>query len=309
MPIIDQTQGILGTEARFLWRGLTLNDKEASLPKTICRAVRGLYSARDSDNITDKKSSNPGEVLFPSFSRGKTLSYEFTLYAADLPSLRAEIDVIRSAFVVDLSNAYPMIHQPHPSLGTQEWGYDARVTAFDMDEVDPTSEDDAISEYQIGFSVALRNFDGRYYDPAYQGFGPFAEGTTQVIPVTGRAETEPIITGSIPAGGPFPASIIITNHSVTIPWYLGYPDPPKLEFDASEAGFLGMPDGDYLFNLETGELLATPTSSAPFDMWRYVQQFQSTWTLEGVPGLIPGNNSIEVNGLSDWSIAFRNRLP
>src|SRR4051812_8794110 len=123
--------GPLGLQGRHTWNGLfTLNDINSGLPHVNLDQITGLFSLPESDDLRDPRIGANGEVLYPSFTRGKTITYEGKLIAAN-ENIYAYRWQMLAAFAGNQSNEGTMVITPHPAWGGGGWSFDARVLALD----------------------------------------------------------------------------------------------------------------------------------------------------------------------------------
>lgn len=152
--------GPLGLQGRHTWNSIfTLNDLEYGLPQVRLDRITGLFSLPEKVDSRDPVIGGNGEITYPSFTRGKTVTYEGRLITVDGEHLYAYRWTMLSAFA-DQSNEGTMLISPHPSWGTGGWTYQAVVMALDIDDeylVDSLTT--LPSPYQLHFvlSVRMRN--------------------------------------------------------------------------------------------------------------------------------------------------------
>lgn len=295
--------GILGTEAYIVINGVTFNDRAAALPRAHILRIPNFYDLPDTDDFVDKKSNQIGEVNRPSMSRGKSFTLVGKAYGNDALELREYVNAIRGAIAgipgtPARSATVEVVHIPHPTYGAISWGYPAKVH-FVADE-DPTAntEHDALSKYQMPFTIPIRNLDGRVYVIDEVDVGPYASAATHVEAVGGTAPTDPIITGRV--DGTATSDIYFENLSLDIDGataLIRYNQTPDAHFTP----------GVYTFDWARRAIDIVPDVGTPFDGWDYYLQWSDNWTKQFVPGLIPGNNSIKVTGLNDWHLKYKVR--
>lgn len=149
--------GPLGLQGRHTWNGVfTINDLAYGLPQACLDRITGLFSLPESDDLRDPLIGANGEVTYPTYTKGKTVTYEGRLITIDGEGLYAYRWQMLTAFA-DQSNLYTMSITPHPTWGSGGWTYQARVLALDID--DEYLEQDLTvqpSPYQLHFILSLR---------------------------------------------------------------------------------------------------------------------------------------------------------
>ena len=76
--------GPLGLQGRHQWNsGFILNDLEAGLPYAKLERVTGLFSLPELTDLRDPVVGGNGEVTYPSYTKGKTVTYEGKLITID----------------------------------------------------------------------------------------------------------------------------------------------------------------------------------------------------------------------------------
>jgi hypothetical protein len=161
---VSITDGILGLEARHNWvygtlTG-TLNDLSTT-PRSRLTSIRGLHSLPDADDNRAPYVGRPGEQIYPSHERGRTIVYEGVIEARSLSELRSAGRAQRKAFRRRYSEG-TMTATPHPAWGTVSHWYAARVTDYQSDDEQSRSPHSAYP-YSRDFTLTLRQSDPRYY--------------------------------------------------------------------------------------------------------------------------------------------------
>jgi len=149
--------GPLGLQGRHDWNSndFIINDLANGLPYAYLDRITGLFSLPDLDDLRDPRIGADGEVLYPSFTRGKTITYEGRLITED-DSIYAYRWEMLTAFA-EQSDEGTMVITPHPSWGAGSWAYQARVLACEIDdEIITDSMTAAPSPYQLHFILSLR---------------------------------------------------------------------------------------------------------------------------------------------------------
>lgn len=159
MPYVAAS-GPLGLQGIHLWNNVfSLNNLEAALPRVDLDKITGLFSLPEVEDRRDPKIGQNGEVLYPSYTRGKTITYEGRLIAAD-SSIYAYRWSMLAAFTGFHSTEGQMKISPHATWGTGTWAFSARVLALDIDDEIITRSMGIIpTPYQLPFILSLRMKD------------------------------------------------------------------------------------------------------------------------------------------------------
>jgi hypothetical protein len=145
---------LYGLETTHVWNGsLVLNSE--SIPGIRLDKIVGLQSISEADDNRAPRTEQPGEVIYPSFSRGKTITYTGFVVAYNLGSLRSLQSSIIGAFN-ERSNEGTM------TVGGAYY-FHARPMALDMDDEQTLSPWASPSPHQRSFVLSLRLSDPAYY--------------------------------------------------------------------------------------------------------------------------------------------------
>lgn len=149
--------GPLGLQGRHTWNSaFTLNDLEYGLPQAALDKITGLFSLPDMTDLRDPEIGTNGEVIYPTFTTGKTITYEGRLITADGETLYGYRWEMLQAFA-DQSNEKIMTITPHPTWGSGGWSYQARCLSLEIDdEYLVTDINTQPSPYQLHFILGLR---------------------------------------------------------------------------------------------------------------------------------------------------------
>lgn len=200
--------GILGLEAVHAWvynnQSFDLNDLSA-MPRTRLIRIPGLHSLPDADDNRELKTGRSGEQLYPSHSRGRTVTYEGVIEATSLQSLRRTGNGMRRGFQRRYDNGV-MTVSPHEAYGSVEHFYNARVIAYDSDDEQTRSPQSAY-RFSRDFVLSVRQGDARSYVVGQQSVDGTNHATVNCSNL-GYAPTDPIvqIKGSITN-----ATVVITR--------------------------------------------------------------------------------------------------
>ena len=156
MPAYDPAAGPLGLQGRHQWNGgFILNHLEGGLPYADLDTITGLFSLPEADDSRDPRIGANGEVVYPTFTRGKTVTYEGRIITVD-ESIYAYRWAMLGAFA-DQNNEGTMTITPHPSWGGGGWQFQARVLTLDIDDdiiVDALTA--RPSPFELHFILSLR---------------------------------------------------------------------------------------------------------------------------------------------------------
>lgn len=285
MPVAI-ADGPLGLEATHTWGPLTtpLNDLDNGLPRIRVDRITGLHSLPDADDFRELRSARLGEVVYPGFARGKTVTYEGRLQAASLQSLRQLAHAMRAGFA-ERSTEQAMTISPHPGYGTQEWFYGARALALDIDEIQANGPWQW-PQFERPFTLSLRMSDPRFFALPQLTSGPHASGATVTIANAGTAPSDPAFSGTI-------AGTTITIENATVPTDAG---TAQLVIDVP-----ALLVGESIVIQFASRTITPIISGIPGDLLGYLDAAASDWWDEQIPGLVPGNNEVTVTGISGWS--------
>lgn len=285
-------QGILGLEAYFVWNGSTVLHGQ-TLPRARVTKIQGLHSLPDADDNRASRTAAIGEVAYPSLARGKTIVYEGVLQAATLSDLRELEASLRSAFA-DRSNEGSMAHVPYEDYigeGGDDgyWFYTARVLQLDVPEEQLFDATAVPSPYQRPFTLGLRMSDPRVYWNEEVSEGPDSSDVT--VENLGIAPTDPVVEVGITGTG---------LHDVTI----SSDAPHQLELVDVDLTGLGAGRIVFDFAARTIEFITTVGAEVT-DIAYSLDVATSDWWDAGIPGLSPGQSTVEQSGGDDITVTFR----
>lgn len=161
---------ILGTEGVMVWVGndgslLSLNRRE-QWPHYHVRRIPGLNRGGDFDAQADSATQRTGEVPREGERAGKTMSYEGTIKARSMLSLRQAISNFEAVFYDTGEGTFA--HNPHPDYP----GSDLPTRTFHARVLEAAVEDEQAADphretfgYERGFTLSVRLSDPRYYHP------------------------------------------------------------------------------------------------------------------------------------------------
>lgn len=232
--------------------------------------ITGLHSLPDVQDLRQQHAARRGEVVLPSYPRGKTLVYEGKVLALTLDSLRQTSTFMRKAFAERNVEGYMNLG------GDVAWSYGARVMELEQDDEQLTGEN-SVWPYQRPFTLGLRMSDARFYISSPSGVSA-ASGVAATATNLGNTDTDPTITvNGVPALG----TVTMTNSTL-----------------GKSLQFANLPAG----TLTVGFKKRTATVGG-VDVTGLMVEASSSWWDEGVPGLRSGGNSIQVSGGS-WTVAW-----
>lgn len=146
---------LYGMETWHQWSsGLTLN--AGGMPRIVIEKIVGLHALPEADDFRASRTEQPGEIIYPSFARGKTITYNGTIYANSWGNLRTWESTMYWSFW-DRSNEGNM------NVGGAYRFY-ARPLALEMDDEQTVGPHAIPYPYQRPFVLSLRLSDPNYYD-------------------------------------------------------------------------------------------------------------------------------------------------
>lgn len=165
MPVAA-ADGVLGIEARHAWNGLTLNDLTV-MPRYRLFRIRGLHDLPDSDDNRELVTEGIGEIVYPSFARGKTVVYEGIVIASTLQDLRNASQDLRDAFGPDISTGLNperrMVVTPHATYGTQRHTFQGQCRLCTIED-EQTAGPSSSRRFSRAFVIDIRLSDPRIYE-------------------------------------------------------------------------------------------------------------------------------------------------
>lgn len=287
MPLVPSVQfGPPGLEGRHQWlsavAGLSamLNDL-AAVPRIKVDKIPGFYSAADAEDNRQAKTGRRGDLVLPSYTRGKTITYEGRVQARSLIECREVAAGLRGA-VAERNLEGTMEITYHPDYATGVWHYEARVIAFDEDEEFTAPRTHPKGPWQHRFVLSLRMSDDRFYFTTPVIVPSQAAGGFSVTH-GGNADADPTITAVVAAG----ATATFSNNQVLVAGV------------AARLRFVGLPAGDLVLNFNQ----RTATING-VDAMGYFDESYSTWWNEGVVGLRAYfDNYVIAAGVTSWTLA------
>jgi hypothetical protein len=282
--------GPLGLEGIFDWNAgaATLNDQGA-MPRVELEEIGGLYGKSANDDNRENRVGRAGQNPRPSYNRDKAPTFSGLVIANSLAELRS----YRSDLLAAFEESYlelPMRISPHGSVGGPSWYFMARCTGCEIPERQDASRNATPTPWQRTITITFHLSDGRFYlVGGPESAGPFADGSTHTVTNQGRAETEPIIAGTITDLSQ------VTLENLTVPTSNG----------TARLRFVDLPAGATDLSVNFAARAATVTVSGDdVDAWPYLDAFYSQWTDELIPALVGGANQLKATGLDDWTVQF-----
>ena len=274
-----------GLECTHAIGGVTMNDRTLSHRIKLNR-ITGLHSLPESDDERRPRTGFLGEATYPGYARGKTVVYEGVVEGSSLDNLRSKCAAFRAG-LQNRSDEYLVTITPNASWGDDIWAYYARVMQLDIDDVQADrSPRHARGPYGRGFMLGLRMSDPRfiYVNSSHSTSG---HTTSQELTNQGSAPTDPTFTIIVPGGTP---DIELTNADV------------NTSNGTARLRFNNVPTGTLTVNFaRRTALLGSADAMAYFDT------VYNQWWDELIPGLAPGNNTVNVTGSTSWAIAYSHR--
>lgn len=173
MPVTTATR-MLGIEAKHEVRDLagtllvTLNDPDA-LPLYRLQKIGNLGALPDLTDNREQETGQSGEVEYPSYYGGKTLTYEGLIAGSSAEQMRQGEKTLALAFGPDpsaLTNSQPtrrIVAVPNASYGTQQFTFTARCVTLTCDDSQDATPWAQPYPFQRSFVIALRMADPRFF--------------------------------------------------------------------------------------------------------------------------------------------------
>jgi hypothetical protein len=271
------TWGKPGREVKHQWGTLVLNDRQPAggAGRYVIDKLTGWYSLPEIEDARRSSGSKRGEVVLPTYPRGKTVVYEERIEAKTLPAWRSAYRALASAFQFRNEEGYMYL------LGSPvEWFFRARVMQMDADD-DPANIDPRRPwPLTGGFQIGLRLGDARTYAlPLVQH--NVAGGGASTVTNLGTSDTDPTFAIHVATAG----DVTLTNAAV-----------------GRGLTFRGLPTGDYTLVFGPGD--RQMVNAAGTDFSGHLDVDSSAWWDELIPGLVSGDNPITVTGASAWRCDF-----
>lgn len=270
-----------GLEVPHTWEGadgnFSLNDLSSAAAQIKLTKITGLFSLPELQDQRGNRAGRRGEVVFPSFGRGKTVVYEGVVRSKSLDGMRVLAQQLRTAFHLRNSE-YLMTLE-----GSIEWVYYARVLQLDMDEEQITGPD-AVWRFQRPFTLGLRMSDPRIYvaTPVDNSLAGWASASTHTVTNLGGTDSDPIFRVTVPGGTPDIELRKVVD---------GGAGDRRLTFSDVPAGTMVVD-----FNMRTASVDGA-------DITGKLDPSLSNWWNQGVVGLYVGDNDLKVTG-GAWGVAF-----
>jgi hypothetical protein len=289
MTAFTAAHGILGIEGIHVWNGVELNRQLSDAgavrwPLVRFNRITGLLGLPEADDNRAPATGRIGEIVYPGFPRGRTITYEGTVYGRDLLELRGAVASLRGTFS-ERSAQGMMVVKPHPTVGGAQFYYYARPIAFDIDDEQVVGYESMPSAWQRGFILSLRQADPRYWHSVQKNSGSQGPGATPTVTNDGNAPTDFGIT----VEGPISDDFVIERY--------GNPDARKLLLNNVSVG-----GGDHLAINMGARSIRRMSDNA--DLTGKLVFEESDWWNEGVWGLHPGNTVIRCAGGGNWFCVF-----
>jgi hypothetical protein len=285
MPPFTIGEGILGLEAVHRIANHVDLNTQTGLPRVELDRITGLHSLPDADDNREATYAMTGERVFPSLNRGRTITYEGRILAADLHGLRAMAMQLRYAGTVGRLSETSVVVTPHPSVGGVAHRYDARILALEIDDTQTRGYEAMPTPYQRDFVLTVRQSDPRYY---LVGQDVTVSATAaDVVAVTnpGNFDALPVFT----VNGPIPTDLFFQREDNFVERALVYED-------------VGLASGQQLRLNFNDRTLTRVSDGASYEHKRAFDL--SNWWDTTAAGLNPGVTHISVVGGGNWTCTF-----
>jgi hypothetical protein len=144
---------------------IVLNDQATNpptLPFVRILQITGWRSLPESEDNRQPRTFTAGEIVYPSLTNGKTMTYECRVEAATVQTVDSLMTQTMRAFS-DMSNEGGMVVTPYSSFGSGDvWNFNARVISFDPDPI-WDYDDQRRAHFYWGFALSLRMSDPHFY--------------------------------------------------------------------------------------------------------------------------------------------------
>lgn len=271
-----------GREAYHEWNGFTFNNWAASSGARITQ-ITGMKNLAEVDDQRSPAQGRRGEVLYPSYPRGKLVTIEGFCFGMSLPEMRLRENEFRNIFNERSDEGRMVLGLPSWFDPEVQFTYTARVASFEMDD-DSQPLTRVPSPFLLKFLLGLRMSDPRIYawpTPVTDGNG---SGNICTPTNQGRADTDPtFVVENVPADG------TVTLENLSVPTSNGH---ARLRFTHLPAGDLLVAFHDRIVTVD-GE-----------DARNHLDHVYSQWWDELIPGVIPGMNTLKVTGGSNYVVTF-----
>jgi hypothetical protein len=277
--------GILGIEGIHRIADLVdLGDNESPLPRIEIDRITGLHSLPEADDNRENRYGQGGELVYRSLARGRTITYEGRILAADLYALRALTRNFRHAASSGRLGELAVVVRPHAAIGGVSHTYRARTLALEIDDEQLVGYEAMPTPYQRGFIFTLRQSDPRYYLVGTVSGGG-GSGAVVTLNNTGNAPAVPNFT----INGPISNGTVDFNRlGNTVPRLLRYSGVTLANGQIAVLNFL-----ERTFTRSDGESL------------EHLRVFDdSNWWDAGSAGLNAGVTQVSVSGGNAWTVSF-----
>lgn len=293
-----------GKEGLFPWGPAVLGDT-SGWPKLRINSIKGKGSSGELEDRRDTRTGTDGELPRRSVRRGKTLAFDCTLFARNLPELRDTESLLGAAFDDTAEQTLVASYKAgHENFGV-EWGARARCSDFSDDD-DQTAKITAVpSVYQRDFTVSFRLSTGLWVrqDTARTASILLSSGTG----VSSRGTYLPnylpakILPPTVAIDVAAPGTGVIVNQAAGLPVAATMPADPTVELWGPAVGpqieNLTVGVGLYFpdLTLDAGDRLTLNFAersillSGVGDARDYLER-ASDWWRAGTPGLAVGEN-------------------
>lgn len=274
LPPATIAEGVLGREGYLVWNGFSINVMDGSWPRYKIDEITGLWDKPDADNNSAPNTARDGETMYPSALRGKTVVYTGLIIAQNLPQLRVAMNNYKKAFT---GNALGFLTiKPPVARGGVEWTSVGRVLSATATEVRDLPEGTRPSPWQAEFVLSIRLPVAHFLE------------TTAPQSVTNAMTAVCLNLGTAPA---YPKITVVHDGG----------DVNVLNLTTGKAlRFKLVPAGTIVIDFTKREAIALGV----LDAVNYLDDPNSSWWDELVPGMPPGNNSIKQEGGSSITVEW-----
>lgn len=252
---------------------IIMNALSARPSRVRLKQIKGLYSLPDSDNNREAHIGRRGEAVYPGARRGKTIVYVGELQSRTLEGLRILTEAFKKATCANRSDEMKVqIQDPEVP-----WFFNGRIIDLEIDE-EQVNGPTFVWPWTRTFQLSLQQSDARVYvDNGGAAYAANVAGATANADNEGSTDTDPSFVVQCLAATP----CVLKNNTT-----------------GRKLRVAGMPAGALVIDFLTREI-----TQGGADASKYLDEGNTDWWDENVPGIIPGINAVQVTG-AEWGVSF-----
>ena len=279
-------QSVLGLEGIHRINDELDMNAQGVLPRIKLDRISGLHSMAEIDDNREPMYGQGGERTYTSLARGKTVTYEGRVIAADLYTLREHARDFRLVCSHGrLLGTTEFVVRPNPAVGGPSHRFEGRVLSLDIDDEQIASPWAVPTPWQRSFILTVRQADPRYYLVGADVTAGAASGATVEVDNVGNAPAQPVFV----VNGPVADELLF--HRLD-----NFGDVQLLYDD------VGLASGQQLRLDFANRTLRRVSDNESFEHKRVFED--SDWWDAGVAGLNEGVTHVVVSGGGAWTISF-----